>query len=161
MNTSLNITADPAIELVTDDDARLVAQLRDRHFTMLWISLVVVVASMVLQPRSTGAVGPAFLPNVNLPDLCSSRSLFGVECPGCGLTRSFLALASGDVAASLAYHRLGWLMALVIVLQFPYRLYCLRELRVKIPTRTWPTWFGYLLLAALLINWLCKVGGVN
>ena len=128
---------------------------------MLWLSLAVVAASLLLQTRDGSAVGPAFLSGVNLPTLCGSRALLGVDCPGCGLTRSFLALASGNFAQSLTYHRLGWLVALVVALQFPYRFYCLRELRHTIPTRTWPVWFGYALLAALVINWLLKVADIS
>ncbi len=162
MNSSLptTATATAVYEPNLSDDSRLVARLRDRHQTMLWLSLAIIAAAFILQTRDSGAVGPAFLPSINLPTLCGSRALFGIECPGCGLTRSFLALAAGDLTASLGYHRLGWLLALAVVLQIPYRLFCLRELRTSRPTRTLPIWFGNFLLAALVINWLVKTSGL-
>ena len=144
----------------TVDDTKLLAQLRDRHRTMLWLSIAILAAAFVLQARPTGDVGPAFWPNVSLPLLCGSRALFNTECPGCGLTRSFIALAGGNFQESLQYNRVGWLLALAVVLQIPYRLFALGELRTKIPVRLWPTWFGYLLIAALVINWLLKVSGL-
>ena len=35
---------------------------------------------------------------------CLSQLLFGMSCPGCGLTRAFLAVLSGDIALSFKMH---------------------------------------------------------
>ena len=133
-------------------------QLRDRHWTMLYIAVFVVGVSYYLQLGGLDAVNLAGT-HVQLPSLCGSRTLFGIECPGCGLTRSFITLAGGDLQQSLHFHRLGWLLALAIVAQFPYRTYSLLELRHRVVYRTWPKWFGYFLIAALILNWLLKVSG--
>jgi hypothetical protein len=86
-----------------------------------------------------------------------SQELFGVRCPGCGLTRSFVCLAHGDWAAAWAYHRLGWLLAAAVLIQWPYRLVSLRRPDQR-PLGTWlPKMFGYLLIAALFGNWLLEV----
>ena len=158
MNSSPANTA--IADMVTSDNTTLVAQLRDRHRSMLWLSIAILAAAFALRARESGDVGPAFLPNVSLPVLCGSRALFGIECPGCGLTRSFAALAAGDFRKSLESNRVGWLLALAVVMQIPYRLFALRELRTRIPTRTWPTWFGWFLIAALVINWLLRTSGL-
>ncbi|MGD9637130.1 MAG: DUF2752 domain-containing protein, partial [Pirellulales bacterium] len=142
----------PAVE--GGSDARRAAQARDRHWTMLWLSAAIVLLAFLLRTDSGGRVGPTWLPSIKLPEMCGSRALFGIECPGCGLTRSFIALAHGDLAGSLAYHRVGWLLALAVLLQFPYRVWMLREMRTGIVERTWPTWFGRVLIAALVGNWL-------
>lgn len=39
--------------------------------------------------------------------LCPSRAIFGVPCPGCGLTRATLALLALDVPRMLAMHPLA------------------------------------------------------
>lgn len=135
-----------------------VHQMRDRHWTMLYVAVFVVCASFYLQLGRLEAVNLAGS-SVQLPNLCSSRALFGIECPGCGLTRSFIALAGGDWQQSWQFHRLGWLMALAIISQFPYRVYALAELRHRVVDRRWPTWFGYFLIAALIGNWLLKISG--
>lgn len=42
--------------------------------------------------------------------LCLTRALFGVPCPFCGMTRSFVALAHGDLAGAFASHPAGPLL---------------------------------------------------
>jgi hypothetical protein len=144
-----------------DTHSLRISQLRDRHWTMLLIATAVMIAALSLHANGRGQVGPTWLPGVWLPELCGSRALFSIECPGCGLTRSFVALAHGDLARSLTYHRVGWLLALAVVLQFPYRILSLRELRFGVVERNWPTWFGCLLIATLVGNWLTKVAGLS
>ena len=140
-------------------DADRLRRMRERHWTMLAVSVLIVVLAFVMETRTDGRVSFAGMSRFPLPELCSSRILFGATCPGCGLTRSIIALAVGDLATSLRYHRVGWLIALALVLQIPYRLYALRELRIEIRQRSWPKWFGILLIAALLINWFADVAG--
>jgi hypothetical protein len=43
----------------------------------------------------------------NGPVLCPFRFLTGLPCPGCGLTRSFCAVARGEFADAVAYHLFG------------------------------------------------------
>jgi hypothetical protein len=43
---------------------------------------------------------------LSFPD-CQFQAIFGFPAPSCGFTRSFLALAEGDIATALQYHLLG------------------------------------------------------
>jgi hypothetical protein len=137
--------------------ARTIAQLQERHRFMLVVSVVVIFLSLALDLRPTGQVAASWLPIESLPPMCGSRALLGIECPGCGLTRSFVALAGGDVRESIRLHRLGWLLAAAVVLQIPYRIYALCELRSRVVERRWPVWFGSFLIVALISNWLVKM----
>lgn len=50
------------------------------------------------------------------PILCPFRLLTGIPCPACGLTRSWVHLAHGDLATSLSSHPVGpALMALTML----------------------------------------------
>ena len=46
----------------------------------------------------------------SLGGLCWFRSALGIDCPFCGMTRSFVALAHGDLAASVRFHPAGPLL---------------------------------------------------
>jgi hypothetical protein len=59
---------------------------------------------------------------IQLPGMCSFRSVTGIPCPGCGLLRSMVTAMHGDVAKSLEYHRLGLITILYVLLQFFFRL---------------------------------------
>ena len=60
----------------------------------------------VLLPRTWVEAGPSF---------CPFRLWSGVPCPGCGLTRSVVALMHGDLAGSLYFHPLGVAVVLALV----------------------------------------------
>src|SRR5688500_14697882 len=74
---------------------------------ILLVSLGVVTLSTLLSLGSESH--QVMLPLVNrpLPPLCSWKSLTGVDCPGCGLTRSFIALAHGQWRESLRFNPAG------------------------------------------------------
>jgi hypothetical protein len=42
--------------------------------------------------------------------VCPSATLFGIPCPGCGLTRATLAALHGDFAAALRFHPLVFVL---------------------------------------------------
>lgn len=50
-----------------------------------------------------------------LGDLCWFHTAFHIPCPLCGMTRSFAALAHGDVAAALRFHPAGPLLFVAIL----------------------------------------------
>jgi hypothetical protein len=89
-----------------------------------------------------------------LPHSCITRVWFGRSCPACGLTRSIVLLAHADGPASVRAHRLGWVFALAIVAQLPYRLLALRRPdRPPIDPRLAQA-FGVALIVLLVGNWL-------
>ena len=56
--------------------------------------------------------GPDLMPRQTV---CWSRLLFGAFCPGCGLTRSFVALAGGSLTDAWRLNRMGPLLFASIV----------------------------------------------
>lgn len=44
---------------------------------------------------------------------CPYAYLFGISCPGCGMTRAFIALVHLDLRGAFHYHPLFWLVILL------------------------------------------------
>ena len=110
---------------------------------------------LVELPR--GRVAVRGLTGLALPPSCPFRSLAGIRCPGCGLTRSFIHLAEGDWRASWRAHRLGMPLAALLALQIPYRVLALcRPGMGAIPGR-WRAALVAAFLALLIANWLADV----
>ncbi|WP_254508682.1 DUF2752 domain-containing protein [Anatilimnocola floriformis] len=96
---------------------------------------------------------------VSLPELCYFRAGTGIDCPGCGLTRSFIAFAHGRLLRSWLYNPAGALFFPVVVFQIPYRAAQLLRIR-----RGLPSWnlgnvaYGMFagLLLTLFVQWVAK-----
>lgn len=44
---------------------------------------------------------------------CVFRELFGIQCPGCGMTRAYISLLKFDVLSAFRYHPMFWSMPLL------------------------------------------------
>ncbi|NJN76235.1 MAG: DUF2752 domain-containing protein [Synechococcaceae cyanobacterium RL_1_2] len=53
---------------------------------------------------------------INSPVKCLFLTLTGIPCPGCGLTRSFTAIAGGNIPLALQHHLFGWLLFFSFIL---------------------------------------------
>ncbi len=137
---------------------------RNHHRNMLILCTTVVILALTLQTRADQRVEFAWLPGVPMPESCASRSIFDVECPGCGLTRSFIAIARGSLSAAFQQNRTGWLLACGLLIQFPYRVWMLYHVRTRglpepVPERL-KLAFVWILIVALIGNWLLKILGI-
>jgi Protein of unknown function (DUF2752) len=100
-----------------------------------------------------------FVPGFEHLPLCAVRSFLGVDCPGCGLSRSFAALTHGHLRASIDYHPLGIVIAAWLIVLFG------RKLFLTITARTLPAllsqrardWLVAGFLFALIVQWLVKL----
>jgi hypothetical protein len=69
------------------------------------------------------------------PVLCPTRLLFGVPCPGCGLTRAFSCLWTGDVGAAVRLHPFAPALFAALVLGAAWPFVCGRLERFLPPLR--------------------------
>ena len=77
---------------------------------------------------------------------CPIRWLTGISCAGCGMSRAWLSLLRGDLAAAFAYHPL-------VLLPIPAALLFL--FRKKLPR--WIAWGGL----AVIVAAFCVVYGIR
>jgi len=130
---------------------------RRTHRNVLLISLAIVAASLLLRvtdDRQGLALGS---PGANrLPGMCLTRAIARIDCPGCGITRSFVAAAHGDLASAFALHRLGPALFLLVLVQIPLRAYALAR-RIDRPLGLESVLGGRVLggaiVVALFANW--------
>ncbi|HEY4261047.1 MAG TPA: DUF2752 domain-containing protein [Schlesneria sp.] len=148
------ITETPAAEVANSQAlSRKDLRARNWHRQVLTTSIVIIVLAMILQVRSDQRVFVSGVSAVPVPETCGMQIMFGRPCPGCGLTRSFIHLAHGDWRRSLAIHRIGWLLALLVVCQIPYRLLALW--RPELTVDPWWAWIiGAAFVIALTVNWV-------
>lgn len=84
--------------------------------------LALALAVVAISARARLEAGPDItVLGYPLPKLCQWKGLLGVECAGCGLTHSFVAIAHGEVARAFAHHRVGPWLFVLLALQIPYR----------------------------------------
>ena len=144
----------PALAAETPRPTDVAAALRIHRDTLI-IAAIITMLAVILRLDPEGRVVVPHFERYPLPAACLSRTLLHVDCPGCGLTRSFVAVAHGDFAQAFALHRLGPLLFLLVFLQVPFRAYAI--LRGLPPERLfrWPYWrWGpTVIVVALLLSW--------
>ncbi|HEX7681730.1 MAG TPA: DUF2752 domain-containing protein [Thermoanaerobaculia bacterium] len=92
-----------------------------------------------------------------LQGFCLFHLAFGVECPGCGITRSVLALFAGRVSESWQIQRAGIAVAVYfLALAILALLETLRRVGPHAAARF--RWSADRCFAVILIaNWLCRI----
>jgi hypothetical protein len=139
---------------------------RKHHATYLGMMLGVVALSFLLRdvPGAPGTEDAVVLPlpggaHWTLPPLCPVKALTGRDCPGCGLTRSFVSLAHGDLGGSWRHHRMGVVLFVAVLYQLVYR-------PIMIARGEWlpPGWLAFIhrwtgraLIAGLIVNWVYNI----
>jgi hypothetical protein len=130
---------------------------KQEHLSVLVLTVLVIVAAFLLQVAPDGdRVYLRDTPSLKVPPLCFSRAVLGVPCPGCGLTRSFIYLAQGNFSASWQAHRLGWLIAALVLVQVPYRLAEIAWPGRWQPGRILTRVALIVLLVLFLVTWLAR-----
>jgi hypothetical protein len=132
------------------------------HSLVLALALGMLVAARMLSIRGDSGV---VLPWIGwpLPQLCAMQRTLGMSCPGCGLTRCFIALAHGDWRSAWHYNPAGLLLFALVVFQIPWQAAQLWRIRRGLP-ELWPgrvaaAVFGVFVLL-LFGQWILRVGGI-
>ena len=95
---------------------------------LLGLAVGVLLASAVLSVEDHGQVAVPGLP-WPLPATCTFRRVSGHDCPGCGLTRSFISMAHGQWHQAWGFNTAGPLWFALVAVQVPYRWLQIRRLR--------------------------------
>ncbi len=113
--------------------------------------------------RSEGAKS-VFLPGFQnaMPETCSSKRVFGIDCPGCGLTRSFISISHGNLARAWELNRASIVVYLFVAIQIPWHALQIWRLRRSGRPIDLPGIYfvPILVVVILMLNWILRMTGV-
>jgi uncharacterized protein DUF2752 len=130
------------------------------HGTWLVIPALAIGLSLVLEIRNEREVLMPVL-NQPLPELCSFRRMTGLDCAGCGLTRSFISIGHGRIADAWHYHPAGLLLYAIAAFQIPWQSVQLWRMSVgatELQTGKFANSVFYILAVLLLGVWIVRLG---
>lgn len=80
---------------------------------------------------------------------CLFKKLFGIPCPGCGMTRAYLALLRFDIRGAFEMHPMFWSVPILLVFYlFDGRVFSKEWINVAVLV---------LIFAGFLVNWVLKL----
>ena len=130
------------------------------HWLILLSAIVVLSLSFLMKLVGTDQV---YLPGLifPLPESCSSRFWFGIDCPACGLTRAFISISQGRLSAAWSFNPASYLVYLFVAVQIPWQSYQIWRMYRGRPSVD-ELWLYYLPIAttvALITQWIVRVTG--
>jgi hypothetical protein len=130
------------------------------HLIFVLMSAIVILTSFVLKADDrTGILIPGS--TRSMPPMCTSRVIFGMDCPGCGMTRAFIAISHGRFARAWELNRASFLVYAFVLVQIPWHtLQAIRVRRGRPPIDWFAIYFIPLGLAMVLVlNWMLRMAG--
>lgn len=129
------------------------------HPLILWFwalgPAAILVAAAVLQTGNGRAVSLPGL-EITVPETCTLYARFGIDCPGCGLTRAFIHLAHAQPLAAWRLNSLSWFLFAYVAVQIPLAILHLRQTRASwflFATRL-NEWGLVVIMGALSVRWI-------
>ena len=151
---SMRETPDSGGGLLGDGGRRLLVY----HGLVAAFCVVVVFLSVAM--RSTGDQH-VFLPGMSipLPELCMTKTVLGIPCPGCGMTRGFISIAHGQWTRAWAFNPVSFLVFALVVGQIPWRFVQVMRILKKQTELNANVFFVPVLVMVVLLfaQWLIKM----
>ena len=128
------------------------------HVSFLLVATAVIFCSMVMTSEGRTTVRVPWLP-IEMPEACMSRRVWNMDCPGCGLTRSFINMGHGEIQRAFSFNPAGPIVYLFVLIQIPwhgYQLFRLLKLRRPIESN-WLFAPLYAMSGVVLAQWLWRL----
>ena len=126
----------------------------------IFFCMGVAVIGMSFLMKSTGQTS-VYLPGASysLPELCTAKRMFGVPCPGCGLTRSFVSLSHGQFSRAWGFNPASFLLYPFVFAQIPWNAMQIWMIRkrgygVQVP---YIYFLPIAIAIVLLLQWLIRL----
>jgi hypothetical protein len=130
-----------------------------------WVHIIFTIAAalvilMSVLMRSEGET-TVLLPGMYfpLPESCTAKIFLGINCPGCGLTRAFISISSGEFGRAWHFNPASFAVYAFVIVQIPWNAYQAFRIFVgQAPIRS--NWlFAAPIVAAtcLIMQWLFRM----
>jgi hypothetical protein len=124
------------------------------QLAILLVCSSILAVALLLNLRGKGVVLPVI---GMLPDICMWRLYLGIDCPGCGLTRCFVAIAHGQLSKAWHFNPAGFLIFAVLLYQLPFRaiqIWRIGHGRLEYRHGIWVVNFtAWTILVAVFVQW--------
>jgi len=95
---------------------------------------------------------------------CPIKNITGIACPSCGVTRSVLLIANGDLKSAILINPLGFIVAAIMVVAPFWLLYdvtlkkgTLYDSYIKTENVLKTKWIAILLTVLIAVNWAWNI----
>ena len=116
---------------------------------LLWLPLGILAVAFLVPPPS-----PDNKSLLGLPDLCPIRALTHIPCPGCGISRSLVCTAHGELTRAFILHPLGPVFFVILAGFVALRFFP----KLQLSTKRINTGAG-VLVVLLLSLWIIRLLG--
>lgn len=128
------------------------------HLTFFVMALIVIAMSFAMTVTGTRFVyfPGALLP---VPESCTTRLFFGIDCPGCGMTRAFISISHGQFAQAWNFNPASFIAYFFVAVQLPWQLLQMHRIwqgRSAIES-IWIYVLPIAMAAAMVIQWLIRL----
>lgn len=128
------------------------------HVIFLTMSATILLLSFVMKFDGVDAVSlPGF--SSPLPEACGSKIYFGLSCPGCGLTRSFISISQGKLSEAWRLNPASFFVYAFVAIQIPWQCFQIWRIRQgkQIVESSWVFLPLLVSAVALVIQWIVKL----
>lgn len=128
------------------------------HLVFLGIAGAMIIASFVFSLEGENGVRIPGIP-IRMPETCTAKRVWGVDCPGCGLTRSFVSMSGGEIWKAFGFNPAGPLVYLFVLVQIPWHLFQLARIAIgKFPFESFWLYVPiFVCSGALFLQWLYRM----
>jgi len=89
-----------------------------------------------------------------LPHFCLFNTLFGFECPLCGITRAFCKIANADLNQAYNLNISSFFIAAFFLMQIPLRVISILNIEFNPNVNAISLYAEYIVWFAILANWI-------
>ena len=128
------------------------------HWIFFIFAAVVILLSFLMKSEGEKAV---FLPGFEsaMPETCTAKRLFGIDCPGCGMTRAFISISSGQFARAWSFNPASFIVYLFVAVQIPWHMLQIWRLKNgKLPVVTrWAYMAPIAMALVMVVHWIWRL----